>query len=157
MCCLMVMIDDATGMRMSLLASGETTDAAMRLLWMWIERHGVPKSLYTDKKNVYVPSEKDDEKARLEGGEALTQFGRACSRLGIKVIRAHSPQATRDGSKEPTACTRIASPVELRLAGISDIAPANELLPPSPDRLRSAIDFLHPGAANPLGQLDAEL
>ena len=71
MCCLMVMIDDATGMRMSLLASGETTDAAMRLLWMWIERHGVPKSLYTDKKNVYVPSEKDDEKARLEGGRGV--------------------------------------------------------------------------------------
>ena len=45
MCCLMVMIDDATGVRMSLLARQETTEAANRLLWMWIERFGVPKSL----------------------------------------------------------------------------------------------------------------
>ena len=92
-CCLMVMIDDATGIRMSLLAEEETTEAAMRLLWMWIERYGVPKALYTDKKNVFVSSEKDQENARIEGRESLTQFGRACSRLGIQVIRAHSPQA----------------------------------------------------------------
>ena len=53
-CCLMVMIDDATGVRMSLFSEEETTEAAMRLLRMWTERYGVPKSLYTDKKNVYV-------------------------------------------------------------------------------------------------------
>ena len=62
-------------------------------LWMWIERYGVPKSLYTDKKNVFVLSEKDRENARQEGREALTQFGRACKKLGIEIIRAHSPQA----------------------------------------------------------------
>ena len=49
-CCMMVMIDDATGKRMSLLAASETTDAAMLLLWMWVERYGVPKSRYTDKR-----------------------------------------------------------------------------------------------------------
>ena len=92
-CCLMVMIDDATGIRMSLFATGETTDAAMRLLWMWIERYGVPKALYTDGKNVFVPSEKDEEQARQEGRECPTQFGRACSKLGIRIIRARSPRA----------------------------------------------------------------
>lgn len=127
MCCLMVMIDDATGIRMSLLARGETTEAAMRLLWMWIERYGVPKSLYTDKKNVYVPSEKDADLARQRGHECWTQFGRACSRLGIKVIRAHSPQAKgRVERSNGVYQDRLVK--ELRLAGISDIALANELL-----------------------------
>ncbi|MGH8604065.1 MAG: ISNCY family transposase, partial [Gammaproteobacteria bacterium] len=127
MCCLMVMIDDATGIRMSLLATGETTDAAMRLLWMWIRRYGVPKSLYTDKKNVFVPSEKDADLARLEGREALTQFGRACKKLDIEIIRAHSPEAKgRVERSNGVYQDRLVK--ELRLLGISDIETANELL-----------------------------
>ena len=127
MCCLMVMIDDATGIRMSLLSTGETTDAAMRLLWMWIKRYGVPKALYTDKKNVFVPSEKDAENARLEGREALTQFGRACKKLDIEIIRAHSPEAKgRVERSNGVYQDRLVK--ELRLLGISDIDKANELL-----------------------------
>lgn len=126
-CCLTVMIDDATGIRMSLFSEEETTEAAMRLLWMWIERYGVPKRLYTDKKNVFVTYEKDRENARLEGREALSQFGRSCKKLGIEIIRAHSP--------EPKARVERSNGVykdrlvkELRLKGIKTIAGANELL-----------------------------
>ena len=127
MYCLMVMIDDATGIRMSLLSDGETTEAAMRLLRMWIKRYGVPKSLYTDKKNVYVPSEKDMEKARLEGREILTQFGRVCSKLGIEIIRAHSPQAKgRVERSNSVYQDRLVK--ELRLKQISGLTEANELL-----------------------------
>ena len=127
MYCLMVMIDDATGIRMSLLSNGETTEAAMQLLWMWIKRYGVPKSLYTDKKNVYVPAEKDMEKARVEGREILTQFGRACSKLGIEIIRAHSPQAKgRVERSNSVYQDRLVK--ELRLEQISGITEANELL-----------------------------
>lgn len=126
-CCLMVMIDDATGIRMSLFSEEETTEAAMRLLWMWIERYGVPKSLYTDKKNVYLACEKDRENARLEGREALTQFGRSCWKLGITIVRAHSPQAKgRVERSNGVYQDRLVK--ELRLKGISDIARANELL-----------------------------
>lgn len=126
-CCLMVMIDDATGVRMSLLAEEETTEAAMRLLRMWIERYGVPRSLYTDKKNVFVPCEKDRENARLEGREALTQFGLACRKLGIAIVRAHSPQAKgRVERSNGVYQDRLVK--ELRLKGISDIAAVNELL-----------------------------
>lgn len=127
MCCLMVMIDDATGIRMSLLDNEETTYAAMRLLWMWIGEYGVPKSLYTDKKNVFVPSEKDRENARIEGRDALTQFGRACSQLGIKIIRAHSPQA-KGRVERSNAVYQDRLVKELRLAGISGIPEANEIL-----------------------------
>lgn len=127
MCCLMVMIDDATGIRMSRLSTGETTEAAMRLLWMWIERYGVPKSLYTDKKNVFVPSEKDAENARLEGRECPTQFGRACQKLGIEIIRANSPEAKgRVERSNGVYQDRLVK--ELRLQQISDIDQANELL-----------------------------
>lgn len=126
-CCLMVMIDDATGVRMSYLGKEETTEAAMRLLWKWIKRYGVPRSLYTDKKNVFVPSEKDVENARLEGREALTQFGRSCKKLGIKIVRAHSPQAKgRVERSNGVYQDRLVK--ELRLEGISDIQRANELL-----------------------------
>ena len=127
MYCLMVMIDDATGIRMSLLADGETTAAAMQLLWMWIEKYGVPKALYTDKKNVFVPSQKDLDNARQEGREALTQFGRACKKLGIEIIRAHSPEAKgRVERSNKVYQDRLVK--ELRLEGISDIDAANKLL-----------------------------
>lgn len=126
-CCLMVMIDDATGVRMSYMAEEETTEAAMRLLWMWIRRYGVPRALYTDKKNVYVPSEKDRENARLEGRELHTQFGRSCKRLGIEIVRAHSPQAKgRVERSNGVYQDRLVK--ELRLAQISTIEEANKLL-----------------------------
>ncbi len=126
-CCLMVMIDDATGIRMSLFSEEETTEAAMRLLRMWIKRYGVPRSLYTDKKNVFVACEKDRENARLEGREALTQFGRSCKKLGTEIIRAHSPQA-KGRVERSNAVYQDRLVKELRLRGISDIVRANELL-----------------------------
>ena len=126
-CCLMVMIDDATGIRMSLFSHEETTEAAMRLLRMWIERYGVPKSLYTDKKNVYVACEKDLENARLEGREAWTQFGRSCKKLSIEIIRAHSPQA-KGRVERSNAVYQDRLVKELRLKGINDMERANELL-----------------------------
>ena len=126
-CCLMVMIDDATGIRMSLFSDEETTEAAMRLLRMWIERYGVPRSLYTDKKNVYVACEKDQENARLSGGEALTQFGRSCRKLGITIVRAHSPQA-KGRVERSNAVYQDRLVKELRLKGIETIAEANDFL-----------------------------
>ncbi|MCC7308439.1 MAG: ISNCY family transposase [Acidobacteria bacterium] len=126
-CCLMVMIDDATGRRMSLMSKQETTEAAMRILWRWIDRYGVPKSLYVDKKNVFVPAEKDAENARIEGRQCLTQFGRACKLLGIEIIRAHSPEAK--GRVERTNKVyqdRLVN--ELLLKEISGIDETNEML-----------------------------
>lgn len=126
-CCLMVMIDDATGIRMSLLSEEETTEAAFELLRMWILRYGVPKSLYADKKNVYVACEKDRENARLEGREALTHFGLSCRKLGIEIVRANSPQAKgRVERSNGVYQDRLVK--ELRLKGIDTIAGANELL-----------------------------
>jgi len=38
----------AQGTTLSWLAQEETIFAAMQLLWLWIERYGIPQSLYTD-------------------------------------------------------------------------------------------------------------
>ena len=92
-CCLMSMIDDATGTRHSLLAEQETTEAAMRLLWGWVARYGVPRALYTDRKNVYITEREPTLEEELAGEPVLTAFGRACRKLGIQIIAASSPQA----------------------------------------------------------------
>lgn len=91
--CLMGMIDDATGTRLSLMAPAETTEAAMRLLWRWIERFGIPQSLYVDGKNAYLADREPTVEEQLAGEPALTVFGRACHKLGIEIVKASSPQA----------------------------------------------------------------
>lgn len=126
-CCLMNMVDDAQGTTLSLLAEEETIFAAMSLLWQWIDRYGIPQSLYTDKKNVYVVDEKTRQIAAESGLEVLTQFGRACRQLGIEIITAHSPAAKgRVERNHGVYQDRLVK--ELRLAGISTIAAANEFL-----------------------------
>ena len=125
--CLMNMVDDATGVTMSLFDKEETTACAMMLLWEWIECYGIPAALYTDGKNVYVPSEKSNLRAQERGTVVLTQFGRACQKLGIRIITASSPQAKgRVERSNGTYQDRLVK--ELRLAGISDINSANKLL-----------------------------
>ncbi len=126
-CCLMNLVDDATGRTLSIFAKEETTEAAMRLLKMWIEKYGIPTALYVDRKNVYVPDERVEEKARQEGREHYTQFGRACAALGIKVIKAYSPQA-KGRVERSHAVYQDRLVKELRLLGINSIEKANELL-----------------------------
>lgn len=91
--CLMGMIDDATGVRLSLMAQAETTEAAMRILMRWIERYGIPQSLYVDGKNAYLADREPTVEEQLAGEPALTVFGRACHKLGIEIVKASSPQA----------------------------------------------------------------
>ena len=125
--CLMNMVDDAQGTTLSWLAEEETIFAAMQLLWCWIECYGIPQSLYTDKKNVYVIDEKTREKAADSGEEVFTQFGRACQQLGIKIITAHSPEAKgRVERNHGIYQDRLVK--ELRLAELSTIAAGNEFL-----------------------------
>jgi hypothetical protein len=89
--CLMNMVDDATGTTLCRMGKEETIWAAVGVLRAWMERYGVPQALYTDWKNVYVREPSGQE--RMRGEEPLTQFGRMCSKLGIEIIAASSPQA----------------------------------------------------------------
>lgn len=81
--CLLNMVDDATSKTLSMLDSGETTRVVFLAIWKWIERYGIPLSFYVDLKNVYV-SPKD---------KGFSHVQIACKKLGIRIIKARSPQA----------------------------------------------------------------
>lgn len=126
-CCLIEMIDDATGRRLCLMATEETTEACMRLLWQWIERYGRPKALYADKKNVFVTNRAATLEEQLAGEEPRTVFGKACAKLDIAIIPAHSPQAKgRVERAHGVQQDRLVK--ELRLRGVTTIDGANEVL-----------------------------
>ncbi len=125
--CLMNMVDDATGTTMGLMAAEETTEAAMRLLRRWIETHGVPGALYTDKKNVYLTDRAPTLEEQLAGEEPLTAFGKACHKLGIEIIAAHSPQA-KGRVERSNGVYQDRFVKELALGHITTLAAANALL-----------------------------
>jgi len=89
--CLMDMVDDATSVAQLRFEPQETIWGAVRTLRGWIQRYGIPVALYTDWKNVYV--RKPTEAELAEGRVPLTQFGRMCAKLGLRIIAASSPQA----------------------------------------------------------------
>lgn len=125
--CLMNLVDDATGRTESLLFEEETTEAAMRTLWHWIELYGVPEMLYSDWKNVYLTNREPTDDELLSGQTPLTAFGKACKKLGIKIIGANSPQAKgRVERNHGVYQDRFVK--ELRLQNISTIEEANTLL-----------------------------
>jgi hypothetical protein len=123
----MNMVDDATGTTLGMMAHEETTEAAMRILWTWIERYGVPKALYTDRKNVFVTDREPTIEEQLADIEPMTAFGKACEKLGIEIITASSPQAKgRVERNHGVYQDRFMK--ELALRGITSIDSANQLL-----------------------------
>jgi hypothetical protein len=126
-CFLMNLVDDATGTTLSLFSEEETTEAAMTLLWAWIEKYGRPSSLYADGKSVYLPDERHRLEARDRGEETYTHFGWACARLGIRLIHAHSPQA-KGRIERSNAVYQDRLVKELRLRGVNSIEGANKVL-----------------------------
>ena len=125
--CLMNMVDDATKTTLARMEAQETSEAAMRLLWAWILRYGIPMSLYTDQKNVFVTDREPTLEEQLGGQQPLTAFGRACQKLGVEIITAYSPQAKgRVERSHGVFQDRLVK--ELRLQGIRSIPRANKLL-----------------------------
>ena len=123
--CLMNLVDDATGTTYSQLHEQETIWAAVDVYRAWVERYGVPHTLYTDWKNVYVVEPTEEQ--RLAGELALTQFGRMCRRLGTHIIAANSPQAKgRVERNHGTQQDRLIK--KMRLERIGSAAEANQYL-----------------------------
>jgi transposase len=89
--CMMNLVDDATSTTLCRLGEQETIWAAVGVLLAWMKKYGVPRALYTDWKNVYA--REPTAKEFLHGMPAVTQFGRMCARLGIRIITAGSPEA----------------------------------------------------------------
>lgn len=112
-CCLMNCVDDATGRVYLKFGISENTEDAMLTMWEYVNRHGLPRSLYTDRHSVYYAEGK------------LTDFGRAMKELKVEVIYAKSPQAKgRVERFNRTLQDRLIK--ALRREGISNIADANK-------------------------------
>jgi transposase len=129
-CCLMAAIDDATGKVLgAFFCPAETSWAYLKLLEQVVVHWGVPASVYQDRHGTLKRNDSHwSLSEELEGKQRPTQVGAALEALAITPIFALSPQAKgRIERLFGTLQDRLAA--SLRLAGITQIAPANEFLP----------------------------
>jgi len=117
--------DDATNQVLhAALYPSESTSAVMTALLDVFQRFGLPIALYTDRAHwaFHTPTAKGPvDKTRL------TQVGRALAQLGVEHIPSYSPQARgRSERLNRTFQDRLVN--ELRVAGITTIAAANQYL-----------------------------
>jgi transposase len=122
---LIVTLDDATTeLYSAFFVEEEGTMSSFRGLREVIETKGLFSSLYTDRGSHYWYT--------TEAGGAVdksrpTQVHRALRQLGITLIPAYSPEA-RGRSERVFRTLQDRLPKELALAGITDIAAANQYL-----------------------------
>ena len=121
-CTLLVFIDDATSQILWLeFADSESVEALMKATKNYAERCGIPQSFYTDHGSVFHVNLNNKE------GDKKTQWEKACHRLDIEAIHAHSPQAKgRVERSNQTMQDRLIK--EMRLAGINSIQAANNYI-----------------------------
>jgi hypothetical protein len=139
---LIVTLDDATSeIYSAFLVEEEDTMSTLRACLEVFSAQGVPASLYTDRGSHYFHTPE-------AGGKVdkvhLTQVGRALDHLGVEHIPAYSPEARgRSERMFGTLQDRLVN--ELKLAGISDVAAANQWIKAVylPDH---NVRFTHPAA-----------
>ena len=90
---LMGYVDDATSRVYGRFYDYEGTLPAMDSFKRYVEKYGLPMSVYLDRHTTYKSSRKLTEWDEAEGIEFLSQFERALKELGVEVIHALSPQA----------------------------------------------------------------
>ncbi|KKL59969.1 hypothetical protein LCGC14_2210010 [marine sediment metagenome] len=148
-CTLLVFIDDATSMLMELrFVPSESTFSYFEALESYLQNHGRPVALYSDKHTVFRVSRPNP---KMNG---MTQFGRALAELNIEILCANSSQAKgRVERANRTLQDRLVK--ELRLAGISSMEEGNAFLsefvqrynakfakaPAKPDNLHRALNI----------------
>lgn len=126
-CCLMVMIDDATGRIFARFYEKETLAAAFDLFGRYAVGHGLPGWLYVDRSGIYRSDKAPTLEQELAGEVPLTQFGRAMKTLEVGLILANSPQAKgRVERMNGTLQDRLVK--ALRVAQISNMVCANQML-----------------------------
>ena len=125
---LMGYVDDATGNTFGRFYDYEGTMPAMDSLMRYIEKYGIPQSIYLDKHTTYKSPRKEQTiEEILKNQRPMTQFGRAAKELGIIVIYANSaPAKGRVERGFGTHQDRLVK--EMRLAGIKTGDEANEFL-----------------------------
>lgn len=120
-CTALVYVDDATSRLMQLrFVKSESTFTYFEATRGYLEKHGKPLTLYSDKASVFRINNKN-----ATGGDGYTQFGRAMHELNIQTICANTSSAKgRVERAHLTLQDRLVK--ELRLRGISSVDAANE-------------------------------
>ncbi|HET7442929.1 MAG TPA: ISNCY family transposase [Terriglobales bacterium] len=123
---LIAMIDDATSQLTARFVRHDSTEENLRQLRRYLEQHGRPVAVYTDKASLFqiAPRAIHHRDAPVQ---QLTQIGRALKELNIEWIAAHSPQAKgRIERSFQTAQDRLVK--GLRQVGAKDLDSANQYL-----------------------------
>jgi transposase len=123
-CVLMGYIDDATNRVWARFYEYEGTMSAMDSFKGYLQRRGLPMTVYCDKHTTYRSPAEPTLAEQLAGVEPQSQFGRALAELGVALIHAHSKGRVERLFK--TCQDRLVK--ELRLAGIATMAEANRFL-----------------------------
>ena len=122
---LIVTMDDATNEHYSMFfVAEEGTTSSFRGVQETIEKRGLFSSFYSDRGSHYWHTPEAGGKVDKNNP---TQFGQAMKRLGIEMIAAYSPQA-RGRSERMFRTHQERLPKEMVLAGITDMATANQYL-----------------------------
>jgi len=124
-------IDDASGQVTGLyLCRNECLLGYHEVMRRTINGFGVPEAAYADRHTIFrSPNADKREREDIPKGTPVneTQFGRAMSELGIRIIAARSPQAKgRIERLWQTLQSRL--PIEFAIRGITDIEEANKFL-----------------------------
>ncbi len=122
--CLLASIDDATGkITQAKFDEHEGVFPTFRFWQEYLEKHGKPFSIYTDKFSTYSMN----HKTAKENPDTKTQFERVMEELNIELILANSPQAKgRVERLFRTLQDRLVK--ELRLSDVSTLFEANIFL-----------------------------
>ena len=118
-------IDDASGIVTGAwFDTQETLNGYYHVLEQILTDYGIPYKFLTDKRSVFTYKKKD---VLSDDKDTYTQFSYACKQLGIELESSSIPQAKgRIERLNQTLQSRL--PIELRLAGVTDINKANEFL-----------------------------
>ena len=91
---LMGYIDDATSTVHARFYDHEGTRPALDSFSRYVQRYGIPLSVYLDKHSTYKATKAPSIQEQLEAvTTSQSQFQRAMKELGVEVIHAHSPAA----------------------------------------------------------------
>jgi len=124
---LMVIIDDATNRTYAQFYEEETTAAAMTVFGAYVDRYGLPRSVYVDRDTIYKTTRDSTVDEALSSESPRTQFGRAMAELEVELILAHSPQAKgRVERRHGVFQDRLVK--AMRLKKISTLEAANKYL-----------------------------
>src|SRR5258706_564974 len=122
---LMGYIDDATSTVEARFYDHEGTVPALDSFRSWVQRYGIPCSVYLDKHTTYRSPQTTTVEEQLQGHEqSQSQFQRAMSELGVEVIHAHSA-AAKGRSERLVQNLPDQLGTALRLAGASTLADAH--------------------------------